>query len=336
MPQYRKDKRDIKTDIPEVADFVTYLDDLIKARTSDNQLFKVAKVGHSKLSRYLDGRDVPDRRVLFHYVITPLGMFEPLTDSEIMRLEQLYVQACAVQAPKPPTPQDQIKFLEQDLERAQSLSAALHARLNAALTRGCSSDQHHTTELERIVAELRHRVQQMTAEHARLTAELCSVKQEYGEASNQKHELTSCKQRITELEQQVSEQLQSLRQMKRTIDYHNDQVRFLRHRVAQLEQRNAQERRLFMQLVVHLRSDPYLKGLQQELDDLRYRHAQGEDTIARLTKTVTRLTEDLTRLTGDLERVTVERDFLRMTASAENATPPLGIPSHFPAPGKEA
>ncbi|MGC4959779.1 hypothetical protein ACLQ2P_41835 [Actinomadura citrea] len=343
MSNHRKDKKVLKTDIPAVAAFVAELDKAIKARTSENQLYLAAGVGHSKLVRYLDGRDVPDPRVLQHYILGPLGNFgTPLGEGELVRLTELHREACKAQEPKKPTEADQITFLEEDLKRARALRARLQERLNSSFAKNIA-DREYADRLEQIVADLRGQVDQLSTEQQQLSSELGSVKQAFDESAHQnRREQAAYREQIAELREAVTGQLNTLQHMQATIDYHDgqmrylqDKVRYLEGHVTELEARNAEDRKLFMRLAVHLQDTPFLTALRQERDELQLRHERGEQTISQLTATVARLTEEL-------ERVTIERDFLSsaMTTapielpSGTSAAPPGGIEATSPATKK--
>ncbi|MGI5330932.1 hypothetical protein [Actinomadura nitritigenes] len=158
------------------------------------------------------------------------------------------------------------------------------------------------------------------------------MKQAFDESAHQnRRELAAYREQIAELQEAVTSQLNTLQHMQATIDYHDGQMRYLQGKVhyleghvAELEARNAEDRRLFMKLVMHLQDTPILAALRQERDELQLRHERGEETISQLTATVA-------RLTGELERVTMERDFLSSAMTTVPIELPAGTPTLAPA-----
>ncbi|RSN48282.1 hypothetical protein [Actinomadura sp. WAC 06369] len=312
-------------------EFVEYLDEVIRARTSHNRLIKAAGVGNGKLATYLNGEHVPDWRVVEHYILRPLteGFTPAVRVEEVETLRRLHREACAVQAPRPPTHKDQIAFLEQDLAQAWRKRDEVQRRLDEAL-RQAATDRQHAAQLADVVTELRQQVESLTKEHLRLATDLASVKQEYGEVSRYKGRIIAeGQQKIAVLEQAMRDQHRTLDDLQQALDQHeqhkkilNEHTEYLRGEIALLHARLAEQRKLFMRLIVHLMNKPLGQILRRQIDDLERRLARQEKTIARLTRTNA-------HLAADLDRANAELDFLRAPLPATE-TAPLLVVDDFP------
>ncbi|MFD0900395.1 hypothetical protein [Actinomadura sediminis] len=272
-------------------------------------------MGHSKLPHYLDGRAVPDRRVLQHYVLRPLGKFRPVEPVELATLMELHREACEVQPPKEPTRDDKITFLEQDLQQAREERDALRKRLDAALARGATAAEQ-AAQMARVMAGLREQIDRLTEKQGRLTAALDSLKEV---SHSQGRAIAEYERKIADLEQAVSWQLNTLTRLRQTIDFHEaetqrlrEHARFLQQEIDALHRERDEDRRLCMKIIAHQHHKPVAQALLKENDELTHRLARSEQTIAQLTETNA-------HLTAELDRVSLERDFLR---SAHAPVPP--------------
>jgi DNA repair exonuclease SbcCD ATPase subunit len=335
MPHPQRHKKAIKSDFSEVVAFASRLDELIKARTSENKLFQAAKVGKSKLGKYLDGTDMPDRRVLEHYILTPLAAFAPLREDEYEELVGLYEEACVVCRPKPPTAADQIAFLEEDLTQERERVAELTQRLNEALDKNLESGREKE-QIEQGHKDLRALLTVMTAQVRSLEEELERAKEEQqtsledaGQklaefAEQKRQELETCQERISDLELAVSHYARTSDDLRQDMDQTLLRLQSLHKQNAFLRKKAAEERMLFMKLVVHARGGEVLR---RELYRLHRRLEQSEQTIARLTETTRNLTVANQNLMADLDRVTQERDFLRAAPAYYTSLPDSSSPT---------
>lgn len=313
MPdQHRTRKKTIKTDSPEVGKFAAYLDELIKARTSENKLITAAHVGKSKLSPYLEGIAVPDWRVLDYYILKTLGdvFHRPLSDAERETLTELHREACRVQPPRTPTSSDQVNFLEEDLALERSKLAHLTERLNSALGQNVA-DSEQIAQMRQDRESLRTRQQALTAQVSSLKRELEKSRQnqEKLEGASRKlaefaQELDECQQKISALEETLSSQVRTSIELQKWVHFLQDQ--------------QAEAGQLFMRLVNHVANGEALARLSSRLE-------RFERTVAQQTEIIMSLAETNMALERERDLVTQERDFLRAATSAAPNPLPHGI-----------
>ena len=337
MSEHRRSKKAIKADHPEVAAFASHLDELIKARTSENRLQRAANVGHSKLTKYLDGTEVPHQRVLQHYILRPLEeeFGPPLRDRERATLDELYSKACGVQQPRPPTDRDQVNFLELDLRQAESRLAEVTERLDAALAKNAAGCEQ-IAQMGLREEDLRAQLGVLTEQAGTLQRALKKSRQEYRAAQQEagRHlaqfaeekskELDQYQREISKLELAVSSHARIKEELCKRVEQLDGQVRTLEEKVHTLEKENTtllrthrEDCTLFMRLVNHASNG---ESFGKELARLLNRLERSEATIAQLTETNKILTETNQGLTAEVDRLTQEREFLRVT------TPPQGLP----------
>jgi hypothetical protein len=316
MPQHRTGKTTIKAAYPEVEAFATYLDQMIKSRTSENKFLQAAGVGKTKLSTYLEGIEVPDKRVLEYYFRRPLEGFRPLSDTERQTLWERYRQACGVQDPKEPTPPDKVNFLEEDLAQARAELADLTERLKGALKqKTAASVQVARMRQDREI--LRAQLQELTAQASALQRELEDSEQDHQakmeEASrklagfdrklNDCHqELDACHQTISALETALREHIETSIALQKALHSQHQENRLLRQQIAD-------ERRMWMKIVVGAMDGQAVARLSDRLE-------RSDRTIARQTVTIQRLAETNQALERERDLVTQERDFLRAAATS--------------------
>jgi chromosome segregation ATPase len=171
--------------------------------------------------------------------------------------------------------------------------------------------------MEQEEGELRAQVEALTAQAATLRRELRQARREHEAslmgadrklavfAEEKRRELEACQGQIRALEKAMSGYVR----LEEKVDDLTLENVFLNSKLAE-------ERRLFMSLVLHAADGKALERMSE-------RHERGEETIAELTKSNTNLAKANKNLTvahealmTELDRVTQERDFLRA------ATPP--------------
>jgi hypothetical protein len=339
MPQPQRDKVVIMAASAEVEELASYLDHLIKDRTSENKFLQAANVGKSKLTGYLNGMHVPHARVLTYYFLPALNKFRPVTDDELATLMELHQKASQVRPPKEPTPDDQVNFLREDLEHAQSRLADLTKRLNRAIYTNLAHSEQ-IAQMGQTEEGFRAQVGALTAQAAALRRDLRQARREHelslmgadrklaAFTEEKRRELEACQGQISALEKAMSGYVR----LEARVDN-------LTLENVSLHSRIADERRLFMGLVVHAANAGPLARLSE-------RHERGEETIAELAASNTVLTETNKNLTAtnealvaELDRVTQERDFLRATATPPTPAQPFPFgwnsgSAGLPGPGK--
>lgn len=284
---------------PQVAQFASYLHELIMARTSGDGLRRAAGVGKTKLPDYLNGTHVPHLRVLKRWIIQPLSSYKPsLSDEEMATLLALHHAAAAVQPPKEPSLADQITFANEDLEQAKAKIVALSARLDAAISKNLAGD----AQLERmrlIQEDLRGQLDVLIAEAETLRRGLERSRAEYQAVlkganrrfvefdEEQRRRIAEYQERITRLERAVAGHLENEVELRRY-------AARLEKTVQALTQKIKEERSLFTRLVVHAASGETLLSMEREM---RRERRTAETKIKKLSNNNERLVESLQEMT---------------------------------------